>query len=394
MAKGNAMGLWTGKKGSTVFYRVTNSSDAQKQGMRERVYTPSNPQSYNQAGQRMKLLPAQRVYGILKDTIERSWQGVTYGAKTRYQYLKLALAQDVFPAVEKNSGIVVPGPYVIAQGSLQEYPQQFDENGVFVISMPGTSSVAYEEGTVADLATSILEQNPQLKAGDQLTFVLCYTTTNNSTNFIWVVRSIYLDTASTQPLNAVLGTGFELGSTQQSVTIQKAGGGMLYAAAMIISRDATTPLRSNARLIVRIDLLNEFYSASSKEAARESYMKRVYTRSTDWQVDPSTQEVAGATLSTYTIAGLTGTVNSLFNGAVVQVYRKDTDNSLVAVPVLMGEGVNGDGTIETGPCLVGENGQLLEREQTVEMEVITYNLLAAVVPDLASLRQVPFTPGA
>lgn len=392
MAKGNAMGLWTGKKGSTVFYRVTNSSDAQKQGMRERVYTPSNPQSYNQAGQRMKLLPAQRVYGILKDTIERSWQGVTYGAKTRYQYLKLALAQDVFPAVEKNSGIVVPGPYVIAQGSLQEYPQQFDENGTFVISMPGTSTVDYEDGTVGDLATSLLEQNPQLKAGDQLTFVLCYTTTNNSTNFIWVVRSIYLDTSSTQALNEVLGTGFELGATMQSVTISKSGGGTTYAAAMIVSRDATTPLRSNARLKVRIDLLNEFYSASSKEAARESYMKRVYTRSSNWQVDPSTTEVAGATLSTYTIAGLTGT-NALFNGAVVQVYRKDTDNSLVAVPVLTGEGVNTEGSIATGPCLVGENGQILEREQTIEMEVITYNLLVAVVPDLANLRQVPFIPG-
>lgn len=395
MAKGSAMGLWKGKKGSSVFYKIANSNSAQKQGIRERIYDVANPQSSAQAGQRMRMYPAQAVYGAIKEVIERSWQGIKYGEAARREYLKGALRASVFPAIAKGMGIVVPGPYQIAKGSLQEFRQSFDANGTFIVDMPAASAIASEDGTVADLSVALLSANPQLANGDQLAFVICYNPTGSTTypSFVWQVVSFELDTASTQALSELLPSYIELSTTTQNLQIAAAGGASFWAAAMIISREATTPLRSNATLVCRIDIMQQWYSAAAIEAARKSYMKPESTAQVDWPADPITpEEIIGSHLSMYTITGLTGAQLQIFNGANVIVYRKDSDDSLTGVAVLTGSGFNGE-TVAEGPCLVDEAGSILTRDWTVEQEVFTRNLLVSMVSELASLRQVPFTTG-
>lgn len=59
MAKGSAMGLWRGKKGSNVFYKIANSSNGQQQGIRQRVFDVANPKTAAQAQQRIKMRAAQ-----------------------------------------------------------------------------------------------------------------------------------------------------------------------------------------------------------------------------------------------------------------------------------------------------------------------------------------------
>lgn len=396
MAKGSAMGLWKGKKGSSVFYQIKNSNSLQKQGVRERNYEPANPQTANQASQRMRMYPAQAVYGAIKDVIERSWQGVKYGQMSRQEYLKGALRVSVFPAIPKGFGVVVPGPYQIAKGTLQEYRQSFDNTASFIVDMPAASAVDWEDGTIADLSVALLSANPQLANGDQLAFVICYNPTGSTQypSFVWQVVSFQLDTASTQLISELLPPNVELTVTTQHLRITLSGGATFWAAAMIISREATTPLRSNATLVCRLDIMQEWYSAAAIETAKKSYMKPKTTARLDWPADPITpEEIIGSHLSTYTITGLTGAQLQIFNGANVIVYRKDTDDSLTGVAVLTGEGFNGE-TVASGPCCVDEEGTLLTRDWTVEMEIFTRNLLVSMVPDLASLRQVPFTTGA
>lgn len=395
MAKGSAMGLWKGKKGSSVFYKIANSNSAQKQGIRERVYDVANPKSSAQAGQRMRMYPAQAVYGAIKEVIERSWQGIKYGEAARREYLKGALRQSIFPAISKGFGIVVPGPYQIAKGTLQEYRQSFDTNGNFIVDMPAASAVAWEDGTIADLSVALLSANPQLANGDQLAFVICYNPTGSTLypSFVWQVVSFELDTASTQLISELLPSNVELAATTAHLEMALSGGATFWAAAMIISREATTPLRSNATLVCRFDIMQEWYSAAAKEAARKSYMKPETTAQVDWPADPITpEEIIGSHLSTYTITGLSGAQLSIFNGANVIVYRKDTDDSLTGVAVLTGGGFNGE-SIAEGPCVIDEAGSILARDYTVGDDTITLNLLVSMVPDLASLRQVPFTAG-
>ena len=119
MAKGSAMGIWRGRKGSSVFYYIKNSSNAQKQGIRERNYEVSNPKSYAQAGQRMKLLAVQRFYNQQKEVLQRGWEGVAYGTPTRRKFLKYALKTDLakIASITKDATVVPPSELLVSRGS-------------------------------------------------------------------------------------------------------------------------------------------------------------------------------------------------------------------------------------------------------------------------------------
>lgn len=287
MAKGSAMGLWKGKKGSSVFYQIKNSNSLQKQGVRERNYEPANPRTTRQAGQRMRMYPAQAVYGVLKDTIERSWQGVKYGQMTRQAYLKSALRSEWFPAVSKGDGVIVPGPYQIAKGTLQEVPVVLTSGGVsFNFLLTGSLS----QFTVGALSEQLLAANPWLQAGDQITIVLCYTTNRTVVQFNWNVGSFYINTTDTTPLTWQncdwIPQPFEYDEGAEGIGIEPRDEAYLYAASCIVSREGTTPLRSTAYLAVDAPALPDYYDVQSRARARRSYMNPFTAQSTDWPVDP------------------------------------------------------------------------------------------------------------
>lgn len=296
MAKGSAMGLWKGKKGSSVFYQIKNSNSAQKQGIRERNYEPSNPQSSAQAGQRMRMYPAQAVYGAIKDVIERSWQGVKYGQMSRQEYLKHALREPLFPAIAKGDNTVVPGPYQISKGSLQSVEAAV-EPGRFTFPIFCTDGPYDAEDTLARLSADILANNAFLKEGDQLSFVLCHSNINQ-TGFYWSVISFYLNSqAEDIQISSVLyntvsddeiainGDGFAFVS----------GDHIFMAAACVISREGDTPLRSTAHLACdyKAGDMQAYYSAAAQAAARRSYMKQLSTAVTDWPADPDSGDAGG-----------------------------------------------------------------------------------------------------
>lgn len=280
------MGLWKGKKGSSVFYQISNSNSLQKQGIRERNYEPANPQSAGQAGQRMRMYPAQAVYGVLKDTIERSWQGIKYGQMTRQAYLKAALRSEYFPAVSKGDGVIVPGPYQIAKGSLPEVITSLDEDGGctfgFIVGYSEVESIL----TVAGVSTELLDSNGWLQEGDQLTFVICYTQDASIVMFNWATFSFYLNKSDTTLLTDIFPQGSDLVRASGGLKIDWPGDQYVYAGACIVSREGTTPLRSTARLSVNAAALPDYYGAAAIARAKRSYMKPVSVQSTDWPVDP------------------------------------------------------------------------------------------------------------
>jgi hypothetical protein len=307
MAKGSAMGLWKGKKGSSVFYQIKNTNSLQKQGIRERNYEPSNPQSARQASQRMRMFPAQAVYGVLKDTIERSWQGVKYGQMTRQAYLKSALRSELYPAVSKGAGVIVPGPYQIAKGSLGEVKASLTEDGAAIIGFH-IATPAPGEKKISDLSSALLEANTWLKEGDQITFVLCYTGDAAIVQFNWYVGSFYINTTNEEAITQETGIfplGFEFDWGGGGIQFSTVDEQFIYAAACIVSREGTTPLRSNATLAVNAAALPDYYGAAARAKAQRSYMKALTVQSTDWPVDPGTEGGSGDDTLTYTVSQVT-----------------------------------------------------------------------------------------
>ncbi len=359
------MGLWRGKKGSTVFYKLTNSNNAQKQGIRERVYEVSNPKTANQADQRMKLLPAQRIAGALREIIERGWQGIDYGVKSRNAFLSKALSmKSGFPYIDKDSDLTVPGEYQITKGSLSGIFSEFIESEGSWLNVRLFTADDFNidaSTTIGALSQQLLDNTPGLMEGDQLTFVACYTTDMDLSeltlvDYYWDYVSLFLDPNDT---TLVSDLRFQFSVSQYGLEFMQkisAEEGGILAGACILSRLGSTGtyLRSTAKLVVR-DELSGWFSQATKQRARRSYQYNDANDEPsigpDWPVDGDVDYEASYEAE-LTLSGLTGVYASA-NGQQIMVRRNQVDDTLVAVYYKAG-------TLDpSAHCVVKPNGSVI-----------------------------------
>lgn len=382
------MGLWRGKKGSSVFYRIANSNSQQKQGIRERNYEPANPQTAAQASQRLKLLPAQRVYGAIKPIIERAWQGIDYGAMTRQAYLKRAISMtEGYPYLDKESNKLVPGKYQISKGTLMEITTDYDDVDTHVSSL--YCDLLFDDNTtLGALSSELIDENDGLLEGDQLTIVVCATDAQNFTSealleasYQWHYKSIFLDTLSTDTLGPLgISDGYLLGGqgtdgTQLGVHYKDKN---IVASAIILSRLSNDGLylRSTAQLFVPDAVMTAWTSQAQKTKAVKSYQRKdPISLNTNWPVDDS-EMPEGSYQTTFAISGLTGSL-AVFNGRECMILASETTGDPTAVYTTTVAG-------ETGEILVGTDG--LPISANVQMEDVY--LTKASVTALASLPSV------
>lgn len=374
------MGLWRGKKGSSVFYKIKNSSNAQKQGIRERVYEVSNPQTNAQITQRMKLLPAQRVFGALYDIISRSWQGVEYGTPSRNAFLRMALKKtDGIPFLTREETKIIPGSFQISKGTLQEITTTFGDD----VDQHATSIVMpanFEGTTVAAFSEAILNNNPSLQAGDQLTFVLC-AYSGSRDEYIWRWYSFYLDLSNTALMSTEVPGLSELDGKLHISVLDVSH---LVASAVIASRLASndTYKRSSATLFVNMAQLDDYFNAAAQIAARRSY-KKSSSASVDWPVEPDGQAIAGTIDALYTIEGITGQwINA--NGKQVAVLANENTGANVGVYVRKDGGIS---------YLVGANKQLVYVTVGTGAEAEELPIPLSAISALSGLQEVELTEG-
>lgn len=137
MGKGSFNGLIRGKIGNSVFYKVTNSNNKEKQGIRQYIPTVANPRSNGQLYQRAIMATVMRAYAAGKEIFDHSFENVKTGGKSMDYFRKInvdALRQLVTnevsagTAVANQLGRVVcpgvnkpaPGKFIISEGSLQQ----------------------------------------------------------------------------------------------------------------------------------------------------------------------------------------------------------------------------------------------------------------------------------
>ena len=388
MAKGTPMGVWRGKKGSNVFYYLRNSKNAQKQGIRERVYEISNPQTNGQTDQRMKMLPLQRLGATLGTIVRRSWEGVEYGGKTWQKFLSANMGSNAtLPFVDKDDDRTIPGDIQVSKGSLEPIGGTFDDDIYFTDLSLGNFSSG--ESNIGSYSTALINNNSDLQEGDQLTFIVCSTDAQGSdvvldAHYYWSVASIILDKASTAELpainNALIGSAasttildaYNLALKPDNVA------NWVVAGAVIHSRlgDNNKYLRSSQRLVLSGNI-DDWFSSTRHSAARRTYKRSTAAASTNWPVDPDAA-IEGTVPGSYTISGLTGNKASC-NGKSCWVRRYEDNNELAAVYITEWLG-------EPSTALVNRtNGQAIAYEGTGGTET---PLLVADVTALANLPQI------
>lgn len=385
------MGLWKGKKGSSVFYKIWNSNNKEVQGIREYQPNVSNPQTDYQADQRMKLLPAQLIKGALRDIISRSFQGTPYGSKSRLEFMKYALKTEVFPFLPKDSTDPIPGEYLISRGSLSSVTCNYDSGNLnFVTNLiNGGQTRISDSSTIQQTSEALLDGNQWLQEGDQITVVGCLINypTETTTYIRWIYWSFVLDrTDTSKTLGDIPGyddisldgydveTYFALNNPNDAIC----------SAGIIVSRlgDDGQYLRSNCRLAIALPRLEFFYDPAMQQQTRASYQTGSNSRRNyDWPVEEGGQ-TSSVSDGTYTLSGLSGDLATL-NGQKVKVRVSDLTGEVRAVYV-------SNTSTETQKYLVDPNGGMLQ--YTATGGEVTY-LQQSQVPALSNYTTVVYQEG-
>lgn len=322
MGKGvGILGTISGKVGSMVYYRLTNSNNGEKQGYREYRATTRNPQTDQQLDQRVKMAVVTNEYRALRNVIRRGMQSFEYGDASRRAWLKMALGSDfVGPYLEKGDKSPLPMPNVpISVGGLPEVVCDYiSEDGVARLSLVCEENPA---NTVGVVSQSILSDNPWLQEGDQLTFVFCIPATPTSVSpeigsYYYFVASIVLDISSVVSLES-LGFLFTYDDQTFNLCVYESTS-TAVACAVIVSREgaAREHLRSTARFGFA-DVLTNYYATLNPAQARRSYKKGV-TAETDWPVE----QEGGVGTTPIDAKLLNGGTASVTDLAVVEGYLK------------------------------------------------------------------------
>ena len=277
MAKGSSSnGVMRGKRGNSVYYKLTNSNNKETQGERTYVGKVANPKTLQQAMQRMKLAPAVSFYRAFKDEIlDHSFEGVKYGGRCHSRFMKLALnLPEGYPYVQKDDNILMAGAYIMAQGSLNGFDAEFTDGQTVEV---GGIALDDPDHTLGQWSQSIINFCPWVKDGDQLTFAFVLGGGGAPYSF---VHRVVLDTTSTVPARDAMGAITNTVDGDLQVNLMGTPADIL-GFCVILSRPQIAKtngsiswLRSNSKMIVndRLSTNTPYFNQAGYNAAVESYM--------------------------------------------------------------------------------------------------------------------------
>lgn len=295
------LGLVKGKLGDIVGYRVTNSNDKVKQGWRPYRAHISNPKSFLQASQRVKINNITRNYGQLKEVISRGFEGIKYGGMSYQEYLRInMLNAPEGPWVEKDYITPVPGNYQISRGSLPSINMRDSGEDSFTSNLASSPAETGSSVTLSAFSTKIITANPWLQDGDQLTWIAVLEYEGGV--FDYRFASVTLDTLNTDHTFPVTQKGqIDIGSTilvvnDANYAVDPDSGledESIIGAACILSRDGGTEhLRSSEKLATLSGYstyLDNFFTTAAKRAAILSFMAE------GADIDWPTEQIPGTT---------------------------------------------------------------------------------------------------
>lgn len=282
---------YRGKLGQTV--GMKNGFGGSQAFNREYVATNAS-ESDAQIERRMRMLPAVNFRRQLADIIARGFQGVKYGGPSTREFMKFAMVLPLAdtPQLLKNSTVAFPGPYLISKGSLGNIACTILEDEVDSNITTGDFEMWENWG---DISQALIDGG-LFKAGDLFTLITAYIRSaeqDNPTNVVYNVWSKQIDPDSTDIYTSsehVLYLDESATSQNGTLTMSINAGYIVVGAAIINSREGTTPLRSTSRMAVNKALWPAFFGSTLKPDVKQSYKKTTNaTMSSDWPVDPDVE---------------------------------------------------------------------------------------------------------
>ena len=263
-----------GKVGAYSFYTST--------GGRQVARIANNSSNYGDTAKRTVAMQTRRsrwgnlvsFYSANKDLMARAYErkGANLSDYNRFMQLNIPLATVSLVKDDFMRGMAILQEYVIADGSLPEIDvAEVQEDGCVFNLLTGIDG-EFADNTIGQISVDLLDHNPQLQEGDQLTFV-SYTNAGTTPSTIRIYRHLCemtIDTKSAVSFGTLKYANMVAGN---SLKVVLAGNGDVFGQAIIHSRSVGGNLLvSRAKITLNSDtLVSQFSEPEAVQKAIASY---------------------------------------------------------------------------------------------------------------------------
>lgn len=302
MARATGIGsMFWGKLGNVVGYLTKNRAGRYVQSVKAYQPIVANPQSVAQALARIPLGPVQRFFSQLSNLIQRGFEGVSYGDASKSEFLSYNLANFKGPYLVKSELKPIPGPFLVAKGSLVAPPviefTTYGGDNVVVFDLLCANSQPLT--TIRRLSYALLNNNAWLMAGEQMTLIACVLVNGE---YHYVTRSFYLDVTDETVIDWIytreISGDVYLGWRDSGLF---AMGDMLAACLVRSQPYGDTGFRRSTSFLTLNPAFTQYQTEEALVAAVNSY-RDAADGDDDWPVDPTPeyQQIANICLISVT----------------------------------------------------------------------------------------------
>ena len=263
-----------GKVGAYSFYTST--------GGRQVARIANNSSNYGETAKRTVAMQTRRsrwgnlvsFYSANKDLMARAFErkGANLSDYNRFMQLNIPLATVSLVKDDFMRGMAILQEYVIADGSLPEIDvAEVQEDGCVFNLLTGIDG-EFADKTIGQVSVDLLDHNPQLQQGDQITFV-DYSNAGTTPSTIRIYRHLCemtIDTKSAVSFGTLKYANIIAGNGLKVVI---AGQGDVFGQAIIHSRSVGGSLLvSRAKIMLNNDtLVRQFSAPEAVKKAIDSY---------------------------------------------------------------------------------------------------------------------------
>ena len=263
-----------GKVGAYSFYTST--------GGRQVARIANNSSNYGETAKRTVAMQTRRsrwgnlvsFYSANKDLMARAYErkAANISDYNRFMQLNIPLASVSLVKDDFMRGMAILQEYVIADGSLPEIDvAEVQEDGC-VFNLLTSIDGEFADNTIGQISVNLLDHNPQLMEGDQITFV-SYTNAGNTPSTIRIYRHLCemtIDSKSAVSFGTLKYANIIAGNGLKVVI---AGQGDVFGQAIIHSRSVGGSLLvSRAKITLNSDtLVRQFSAPEAVKKAIDSY---------------------------------------------------------------------------------------------------------------------------
>lgn len=263
-----------GKVGAYSFYTST--------GGRQVARIANNSSNYGETAKRTVAMQTRRsrwgnlvsFYSANKDLMARAYErkGANLSDYNRFMQLNIPLASVSLVKDDFMRGMAILQEYVIADGSLPAIDvAEVQEDGCVFNLLTGIDG-EFADKTIGQISVDLLDHNPQLQQGDQLTFI-SYTNAGTTPSTIRIYRHLCemtIDTKSAVSFGTLKYANIIAGNGLKVVI---AGQGDVFGQAIIHSRSVGGSLLvSRAKITLNSDtLVRQFSAPEAVKKAIDSY---------------------------------------------------------------------------------------------------------------------------